>query len=94
MLFDLFTNIITSIIIVVLLHYLYTYLKDTYTTKVEKDVAKFHHEKYQEILEELKKPPEPHIGNVTSPNIDKGFLPNKDIEELQSSLLEFVQTII
>jgi hypothetical protein len=71
-----------------ILHYLYNYLKATYTTKVERDVARFHHEKYQEILEELKKV------ETTHPTHANEFLPNKEVEELQSSLFEFVQTIL
>ena len=40
--------------ILVLLHYLYEYLKNSLTTKKTKDLVKIHQEKYQEILDELR----------------------------------------
>ena len=52
--YDLLCNITISIVIVVILHYLYNYLKATYTTKKHRDVGRFHNDKYQAILQELK----------------------------------------
>jgi hypothetical protein len=54
----LFQNIIISIIIIILIHYLFNYLKDTYTTKKTKDLVKTQTEKYKTILDEMmnKKP--------------------------------------
>ena len=49
----LFQNIIISIIIIVLIHYLFNYLKDTYTTKKTKDLVKIQTEKYKTILDEM-----------------------------------------
>jgi hypothetical protein len=49
----LFQNIIISIIIIVLIHYLFNYLKDTYTTKKTKDLVKTQTEKYKIILDEM-----------------------------------------
>ena len=49
----LFQNIIISIIIIVLIHYLFNYLKDTYTTKKTKDLVKTQTEKYKTILDEM-----------------------------------------
>ena len=41
---------------VVLLHSIYQYLKNTYTTKKTKDLVGFQVQKYQDILKELQKP--------------------------------------
>jgi hypothetical protein len=49
----LFQNIIISIIIIVLIHYLFNYLKDTYTTKKTKDLVKTQTDKYKIILDEM-----------------------------------------
>ena len=49
-------QIIISFILVVLLHSIYQYLKNTYTTKKTKDLVGFQVQKYQDILKELQKP--------------------------------------
>jgi uncharacterized membrane protein len=49
----LFQNIILSIIIIILIHYLFNYLKDTYTTKKTKDLVKSQTDKYKTILDEI-----------------------------------------
>lgn len=45
-------NIIISIIIIITIHYLITYFKDTFTTKIIKDVNT-EIKKYQNILSEI-----------------------------------------
>ena len=90
--YDLLCNITISIVIVVILHYLYNYLKATYTTKKHRDVGRFHNDKYQAILQELKqREMNPQSTNTT---MNASFLPNQDAEEMQNSLMEFVQNII
>jgi hypothetical protein len=49
----LLQNIIISIIIIILIHYLFNYLKDTYTTKKTKDLVKSQTDKYKTILDEM-----------------------------------------
>jgi hypothetical protein len=49
----LLQNIIISIIIIILIHYLFNYLKDTYTTKKTKDLVKSQTDKYKSILDEM-----------------------------------------
>ncbi len=49
----LFQNIIISITIIILIHYLFNYLKDTYSTKKTKDLVKTQTEKYKTILDEM-----------------------------------------
>lgn len=49
----LFQNVIISIITIILIHYLFNYLKDTYTTKKTKDLVKTQTDKYKIILDEM-----------------------------------------
>ena len=82
MMFDLVTNITMSIIVIAILHSFYNYIKDVYTTKRQRDIGRIHQEKFQDILEQLKK--EDPI---------QEFLPTHDIEVLQNSLFDYVQTM-
>jgi hypothetical protein len=73
--------------ILVLLHYLYEYLKDSLTTKKTKDLVKIHQEKYQEILDELR------IGtqdSIIDPDICDDVFPTDQCDYLQQSLLSMV----
>lgn len=45
--------IIISIIIITIIHYLFNYCKDNFTTKKTKDVVNIEIEKYKSILEEI-----------------------------------------
>lgn len=45
-------NIIISIIIIYILHYIWSYLKDTYSTKKTKDLVNTQIEKYKKIIAE------------------------------------------
>lgn len=46
-------SIIGSIIVIILLHYGWDYLKTTYSTPKTKDISKIHAEKYDHMLSEL-----------------------------------------
>ena len=47
-------QVVISIIVITLIHYLYNYFKETYTVKKTKDVYQFHQTKYNEIFETMK----------------------------------------
>lgn len=47
-------QIFVSVIVILLIHYLYNYLKDTFTVKKTKDMYQFHQDKYNEIFETIK----------------------------------------
>lgn len=51
------TQIGISVILVFLLHSIYQYIKNTYTTKKTKDLVGFQVQKYQDILKELQNAP-------------------------------------
>ena len=83
--------------ILVLLHYLYEYLKDSLTTKKTKDLVKIHQEKYQEILDELRAgAQESSQSQEIIPYINIGVdtddvFPTDQCDYLQQSLLSMIQ---
>lgn len=48
-------TIIISITIIFIIHYLFNYFKDNFTTMKTKDLVGFQSQKYKEILDELQK---------------------------------------
>jgi uncharacterized protein YoxC len=83
MLWYISLQIVAYISILILLHYLYNYLKDTFTVKRTKDLVSLHQEKYQEILNELKE-----LGQRNQTTQD-----DFDQEFLESSLTKLIETI-
>jgi len=77
----LFQNIIISIIIIILIHYLFNYLKDTYTTKKTKDLVKTQTEKYKTILDEMM--------NKNPDGIENTFI--FDSENMQNELDSYLE---
>lgn len=54
MIFEIILYAFSSLLIIILIHNFYIYLKNTYTTKKTKDLVVFHLNKYQDILETVK----------------------------------------
>ena len=79
MLFEFIIQIIISLFIIFILHYLFNYLKNTYSTKKTKDLVGFHIQKYQEILNEMQQ----------QPPIE--FISEHDKEIINNELLDLVQ---
>ncbi len=46
-------TVLMSVIIIVIAHYSFQYLKDTLTPRKTKDLAGFHKQKFEEIIREL-----------------------------------------
>ena len=74
-------QIIFSIFVIFAIHYLYNFIKDTYSTKKTKDLVGFQVQKYQEIIQELQ--------NSQTTN---GFIPKIDQDLMNSELLELVKS--
>ena len=49
----IFQTAVFSLLIIVLLHYFWNYLKETYTTKKTKDLVKIQTDKYKMMLDEI-----------------------------------------
>ena len=73
-------SIIISIIVILLLHYGWDYLKTNYSTHKTKDIAKIHAEKYDNILSELLEQK-----NKSTPEIQI------DPEEMENDLAIFLE---
>ena len=82
MLFEFIIQIIISLFIIFILHYLFNYLKNTYSTKKTKDLVGFHIQKYQEILNEMQH--QPNIKPIE-------FISDYDKEIINNELFDLVQ---
>jgi hypothetical protein len=58
-------NIVLSLAIIVIAHQLWDHLRNTYSTKKQKNVAEFQTNKYKAIIEELRE------NRVSEPTIEK-----------------------
>ena len=98
-------RVIISIGILFILHNLYDYCKQNFTTKKTKDLVSLHKEKYQEILNELHNQPKSSASEACSGlNSEGAFCPLPNVENqsdeltvqdktfLQQSLLSMIQT--
>jgi hypothetical protein len=70
------TQIFISFILVFLLHSIYQYVKNTYTTKKTKDLVGFQVQKYQDILKELQ----------NTPTIKPDYLSDQDKARMNAEL--------
>lgn len=89
LIFNLVSYIIFSIVIMVSIHYVYNFLKDNFTIKKIRYLGKFQNEKYQEILNELK-----NQDTKDEPVNNNDFVSSYDKEEMQESLLSYMQQSI
>ena len=81
----IFINFVLSILVVLIGHYLWNYLKDTYSTKKTKDLVEYQTRKYKEIISEIqssKKEPPQHTEYI-SPEEKQTM-----IDELKSLLID------
>ena len=56
-------QILVSLFIIFMLHYLYNYIKDTYSIKKTKDLVGFQVQKYQEIIQEMQQSNQNYLSN-------------------------------
>jgi hypothetical protein len=76
-----FKTIVLSILCIILLHYGWDYLKNTYSTHKTKDIAKIHSEKYDTILSEVLK-------SKSTPDVQI------DLEDMEKDLATFMENTI
>ena len=81
--------IIVSIILILIIHYLFYYIRDIFTTKKTKDLVEIQTKKYKSIVEELidvkKQANQPFVKSVT-PDTTQGYLNQLlDIDETLDS---------
>lgn len=78
-------NILFSLAIIIGVHYLFNYLKNTFTVRKTKDVVGSQIEKYKMIIEDLEKKQNPDSGEEIITNSEKELLED-DLDEYIASL--------
>lgn len=96
MIFEFILYAFSSLLIIILIHNFYIYLKNTYTTKKTKDLVVFHLNKYQDILETVKTKKneinEIQIGLDDTCDTDENvFISNNEKDILHNSLLDLIK---
>jgi hypothetical protein len=77
-------NLTVSIIVVYIGHFLWNYIKDTYSTKKTKDLVNIQVDKYKKIIKEIEE------NNVKS---KRSFLNEKERNKMDEDLQEFIMKI-
>jgi hypothetical protein len=79
------TNVTLSLAIIYLIHHIWNYLRDNYTTKKTKDLVDFQTKKYKDMLAGLAEL------ETSSPNIPSdGFIPPEEKEWMIRELKTFI----
>ena len=76
-------NIIASILLIYSSHYLWTYIKDKYSTKKTKDLVNTQIQKYKKMMKEMQ-------DNGTKPEV---FLDDVEKKDLDEKLMNFMDNI-
>lgn len=74
-------TIILSLVMIVILHYLWNYIKDTYSVKKTKDLVGSQTQKYKTMLDE-------YIENNHTTNT---FIPPEEFQSMDDDLTRFLQ---
>jgi hypothetical protein len=79
-------TLIISVFIIFIIHSLWNYIKDTYSTKKTKDLVGYQTQKYKSILEEV-------IQNkkTDSENISNAFINEEQSYQLSNDLNQFME---
>jgi len=83
---DYIQTLIISVFIIFIIHSLWNYIKDTYSTKKTKDLVGYQTQKYKSILEEV-------IQNkkTDSENISNAFINEEQSHQLSNDLNQFME---
>jgi len=82
----IFINIIISLLIIYIIHYIWIYVLDTYSTKKTKDIVNIQVNKYKQIINELQE----NKVQQNSPNITT--INKEDLESMDNVLTNFMNT--
>jgi len=79
-------TILLSIIIIIIIHFLWNYIKDTYSTKKTKDLVGSQTQKYKNMLDE-------YIENNNNNNnvSENHFIPQEEFASMDDDLTQFLQ---
>lgn len=76
--------IIASLCIITLLHYIWIFLKENYSTKKTIDIIGFQTKKYKTILEEL-------LQNINIQSSSPQFMDTSEYENMNTELEDFIR---
>ena len=87
---EIVINIVLSLIIIIVIHELWEYMKNTYSTKKTKNLIEFQTNKYKTIIEELQETH--HRSEPTPPKIveENVFLSKDEREWMINELAAFL----
>lgn len=88
MLTRLLVTIVISLLLIIVIHYLYTYFKETLTNPIEKQIIQQTQEKYEEIYK-LSQPPQ----SQTSKKAMKIKTQSKKNSNMEDELNNFIETL-
>lgn len=84
-------TIVFSIILIIIFHYVWNYIKDSYSTKRTKDLVGFQTEKYKSIVKEIieNRPQTTNYNNL--PDNPSSFFNANEKQSLDDDLTAFMQ---
>ena len=81
-------TILLSIIIIIIMHFLWNYIKDTYSTKKTKDLVCSQTQKYKNMLDEYI---ENNNNNINNNVLENHFIPQEEFASMDDDLTQFLQ---
>jgi len=70
-------NIVLSLAVIILAHQLWDHLKNTYSTKKQKNIAEFQTNKYKAIIEELRENQDNPVHSIPKEDVDVFLSPEE-----------------
>lgn len=92
MLTRLLVTIVISLLLIIVIHYLYTYFKETLTNPIEKQIIQQTQEKYEEIYK-LSQPLESSQPSQPSKKAKKSKMQTKKNANMEDELNNFIETL-
>ena len=89
MLTRLLVTIVISLLLIIVIHYLYTYFKETLTNPIEKQIIQQTQEKYEEIY----KLSQPLESSQPSKKAKKSKMQTKKNANMEDELNNFIETL-
>lgn len=88
---EIVINIVLSLVIIMIIHELWEYLKNTYSTKKTKNLLDFQTNKYKTMIQELQEMPRSELQPTTHPQTEENvFLSKEEREWMINELAVFL----
>jgi hypothetical protein len=83
---NIFLNIFISILIIYTFHQLWDYLKNTFSTKITKDLANLQTQKYKQIIEEIQETQSLQKLDISNPTTSDSLNMEQELESFIESI--------